>query len=191
MRYKGEQLISYMNKGNVPILRRYKGSELVHLSGNMIKAIPTMTGTASPSPFNVSASNQLSATYAGWKVFDGNQATYWSTTANSYPTSSSWPYLVIDLGTARKICKISIRATYAPTAPARFFIQASNSLSSGFTTQYTRTNKVAMEGWSDDNDTFEFIWTQDTAYRYWSVTIREVGGGDRLQINNMQFYYLQ
>jgi hypothetical protein len=87
--------------GTAPMLGEIKFYDGVAQTGT---AYPSnMTAQALPTPFEITASYQFSATYAPWKISDGGPQTGWWLLGN---TTISEEYLDFDLGSARDIKSI-------------------------------------------------------------------------------------
>lgn len=81
-----------------------------------------MTSSNTPAPYAVSTSTMFSTTYGGWKAFDGDNATYWSTLANQH--LDSW--IMLDLGSEKPIDSVKlIPCIYVNETPITFKIETS------------------------------------------------------------------
>ena len=60
---------------------------------------PTMTAPDAPSPYVASAKTIFSATYAAWKAFDGNAATWWNCIVSG-PSADQWIKLDCGVGSS-------------------------------------------------------------------------------------------
>lgn len=81
-----------------------------------------MSSSNTPAPYTASASTMFSATYDGWKAFDGDNATYWSTLANQH--LGSW--IMLDLGSEKPIDSVKlIPCIYVNETPVTFKIETS------------------------------------------------------------------
>ncbi|MBP7632601.1 discoidin domain-containing protein, partial [Candidatus Ozemobacteraceae bacterium] len=142
------------------------------------KISPTMTSANAPAPASVVAQTEVGG--SGWKIFDGNTATWWETSG----VTSAW--VRIDLGGVEIVDIIRVRGQGSGVAETtrNFKIQACNDDASW----------VDISGSLEKpkNGTWDiFCLSNTTPYRYYRFVNESVYGGSQIKCPEVEFYSTQ
>lgn len=147
----------------------------------LINITPVMTSNNTPTPYVVSASNEVNP---AWKAFDGTL----TDSTDSWRSSVSTAWLKLDFGSVKKIDAISVTAinfTEASTAPKNFTVYGSNDNIS-FEQILVITDEVL---WSGSEERL-FLFPTSVSYRYFKTNF--IGNNStthtNLQVGLLKFY---
>ncbi|MCX6718223.1 MAG: discoidin domain-containing protein, partial [Candidatus Staskawiczbacteria bacterium] len=139
---------------------------VVPTSFTYTKISPTMTANDAPSPYVVSASSELSSSYAAWKAFDNDAATFWK-------GANALDWLKIDFGTATTTnsYRITDRTASGGGRPKSWTFEGS--ATGAFAGEQTALDiQTSVPDWSDGEvRTYSYNQVTSGTFRYYRFNI--------------------
>jgi microcystin-dependent protein len=150
---------------------------------------------SSTTPCLVTTSDELSATNAAWRVFDGKPGTLWRTSANTFPAGEGDQYVQIDLGAgnAMTVSSVDMEGAHAGTRVAAAEFYGANTNPADNAEWYAAATLLARPEWATEEGTGLVIVTNNavtdtTAYRFFRLRVLRTNGGTELRMNNLYIY---
>jgi hypothetical protein len=142
-----------------------------------------MTTHEAPSPYHVEFSSQYSATYAGWKLFDGVSNSYWCTTAG---IKTGWISIYLGPRNFKRLYGYSIKyyGDQTSSGPKDWTLEGSTD-GINWTVLDIRSNKT---GWSNGLTRFYDCNFPVGSFNYFRLNVSLNNGGSYVQVGEIYLY---